>query len=127
MNRVAIIDGIRTPFCKMGTYFNDLGAQDLGLIATQELLERLEFDKNYIDEVIFGCVGQPADAANIARVISLLSDIPITTPAYTVHRNCASGMEAAAQAMMKINTGQADCILAGGTESMSNIPFFLCK
>jgi acetyl-CoA acyltransferase len=127
MKRVAIIDGIRTPFCKMGTSFNDLGAQDLGRMVTQELLERLNFDKEQIDEVIFGCVGQPAEAANIARVISLLAGIPITVPAFTVHRNCASGMEAAIQAMMKINLGDANCILAGGAESMSNIPFYLKK
>ena len=127
MNRVAIIDGIRTPFCKMGTDFKDLSAQELGRIATRELLERTAIAPDAIDEVIFGNVGQPADAANIARVIALLSGIPKTVPAYTVHRNCASGIEAAVQAAMKIQLGQGDCYIAGGTESMSNIPFYFSK
>ena len=127
MHRVAIIDGIRTPFCKMGTEFRDLNAQELGRIATRELLERTGVDPRQIDEVIFGNVGQPADAANIARVIALLSGIPKTVPAYTVHRNCASGIEAAVQAAMKIQLGQGDCYIAGGTESMSNIPFYFSK
>ena len=127
MERIAIIDGIRTPFCKMGTAFNNLGAQELGRIATRELIERSGFDVKNIDEVIFGCVGQPADAANIARVIALLAGIPKTAPAYTVHRNCASGIEAVVSAALKIYAGEGRCILTGGTESMSNIPFFLSK
>ena len=127
MNRVAIIDGIRTPFCKMGTDFKDLSAQELGRVATRELLERTGIDVHQIDEVIFGNVGQPADAANIARVIALLSGIPKTVPACTVHRNCASGIEAAVQAAMKIQLGQGNCYIAGGTESMSNIPFYFSK
>lgn len=127
MERIAIVDGIRTPFCKMGTYFNSLRAQELGRIATRELLERTSIDTSIIDEVIFGNVGQPADAANISRVIALLSGIPKTTPAYTVHRNCASGIEAAVQAAMKIQTGDGDCYLIGGAESMSNISIHLIK
>ncbi len=127
MNRIAIVDGIRTPFIKMGTLFNDLSAQALGRIATRELIERTGIDVNQIDEVIFGNVAQPPDAANIARIIALLSGIPITKPAFTVHRNCASGLESVTTAALKIQTGEASCILAGGTESMSNIPFFLTK
>lgn len=126
-DRVAIIDGIRTPFCKMGTEFKDIDAQELGRIATQELLERTGIDPRQIDEVIFGNVSQPADAANIARVIALLSGIPKTVPAYTVHRNCASGIESVVQAAMKIRLDEGHCYIAGGTESMSNIPFYLSK
>jgi acetyl-CoA acetyltransferase family protein len=127
MERVAIVNGIRTPFCKMGSSFNYLSAQELGRIATRELIERTSFDVKNIDEVIFGCVGQPADAANIARVIALLAGIPKTTPAVTVHRNCASGIEAVVNAAIKINAGEGHCYLAGGAESMSNIPFFFAK
>ncbi|MBF0490425.1 MAG: thiolase family protein, partial [Candidatus Omnitrophica bacterium] len=127
MERIAIVNGIRTPFCKMGSNFNNLGAQELGRIATRELIERSNLDVKNIDEVIFGCVGQPADAANIARVIGLLAGIPMTTPAYTVHRNCASGIEAVVSAAIKIQAGEGRCILAGGTESMSNIPFYFSK
>ena len=127
MDRISIIDGIRTPFCKMGTVFNDLSAQELGRIVTQELIERTGIDPKIIDEMIFGCVAQPPDAANISRVIALLSGLPKTIPAFTVHRNCASGIESVVTAALKIQGGEADCILAGGTESMSNIPFFLTK
>jgi len=127
MERIAIIDGIRTPFCKMGTLFNDVSAQDLGCIATRELLQRTEIDARIIDEVIFGNVAQPPDAANIARVIALKSGIPYPVPAYTVHRNCASGIESVVSGALKIQQTEARCILAGGTESMSNIPFFLTK
>lgn len=127
MERVAIVEGVRTPFCKMGTVFNSMSAQELGRIATRELLERAGIDVNIIDEVIFGNVGQPADAANIARVIALLSGVPETTPAYTVHRNCASGIEAAVQAAMKLQIGEGECYLVGGTESMSNISIHLTK
>ena len=69
MERIAIIDGLRTPFCKMGTSFNDVSAQELAAIATREFIERRNFDTNIIDEVIFGNVSQPPEAANIARVI----------------------------------------------------------
>ena len=127
MERMAIVDGIRTPFGKMGTVFNNLSAVDLGRMAARELIERTALDVNHIDEVIFGCVGQPADVANIARVIGLLSGVPKTTPAYTVHRNCASGIEAVVSVALKIQSGEGRCILAGGTESMSNIPFYYTK
>ncbi|MEI6437300.1 MAG: thiolase family protein [Candidatus Omnitrophota bacterium] len=127
MERIAIIDGVRTPFCKMGTDFNFMSAQELGRIAARELIERTGFDVRHIDEVIFGCVGQPADAANIARVIGLLAGVPQSTPAFTVHRNCASGIEAVVSAAVKIRAGEGRCMLVGGTESMSNIPLFFSK
>jgi acetyl-CoA acetyltransferase family protein len=127
MERIAIVEGIRTPFCKMGTAFNNLSAVDLGRIASREAIERLGLDVKNIDEAIIGCVGQPADSANIARVIALLSGVPKNAPAYTVHRNCASGIESVVSAALKIQAGEGRCILAGGTESMSNIPFFYTK
>ncbi len=127
MQRIAIIEGFRTPFCKMGSAFKDVPAQDLARAVTRELLERTEIDPKNIDEVIFGNVCQPVDAANISRVIALLSGIPKTVPAFTVHRNCASGVESVVSASLKILAGDASCILAGGTESMSNVPFFFTK
>ncbi len=127
MDRIAIIDGIRTPFCKMGTDFNEVSAQELGRLVTRELLERTGLDPKLIDEVIFGNVCQPADAANIARVISLLAGIPKTVPAFTVHRNCASGIESAAQAAIKIMAGEGSVYLVGGTEAMSFVPFFFSR
>ncbi len=125
--RIAVIDGVRTPFMKMGTIFNDLSAQELGWLATRELLERTGIKGKDIDEVIIGCVGQPSDAANIARVVALQAGIPKEVPAFTVHRNCASGIESAVQAYIKIKAGEGNSYIVGGTESMSNIPFYLDK
>ena len=127
MERIVIVDGIRTPFAKMGTDFNFLGAQDLGRIVAREVIERTGIDVNEIDEVIFGNVGQPSNASNIARVISILSGVPDRTPALTVHRNCASGIDSAIQASMKIRLNEGDCYLVGGAESMTNIEVELVK
>ena len=99
-----------------------LPAQDLGRIVVSELLERTGFDKRKISQVIFGCVAQPPEAANIARVIALDAGLPKEIPAYTVHRNCASGFEAITSAYEKMVAGQGDAFVVGGTESMSNIP-----
>lgn len=129
MSDVVIVDGLRTPYVKSGDAFNYLSAQELGRICTSELMAKLNLNPNpnSIDEVIMGNIGQPAEAANIARVIALNSGIPRHVPAYTVQRNCASGMEAIAQAYNKIRLGQASSIIAGGTESMSNIPLLFPK
>src|SRR6185503_15251213 len=120
--RLVIVDGVRTPFCKMGTELARLGADELGRIAVNGLLTRTGFDPEAIDEVIFGCVGQPADAANVARVIALRAGIPEQVPAITVHRNCASGMEAFTQAYEKMCAGRGEVFLVGGTENMSKYP-----
>ena len=117
-----IIAGIRTPFCRMGTEFDGLGADDLGRYAATALLLRTGIDPALIDEVIFGCVAQPADAANVARVIALRSGVPQHVPAVTVHRNCASGMEAITTAHQRMMSGYGDLFLVGGTESMSSVP-----
>jgi acetyl-CoA acetyltransferase family protein len=117
-----IIAGIRTPFCRMGTDFDSLGADDLGRHACAALLLRTGIDPALIDEVIFGCVAQPAEAANVARVIALRSGIPQHVPAATVHRNCASGMEAITTAHQRMMSGYGDLFLVGGTESMSSVP-----
>ena len=120
--RIAIIDGVRTPIAQAGKQLSKLSAVDLGVHVTKEILNRTDIDPHLINEVIFGNVSQPVNAANIARVIALKSGLDASIPAYTVHRNCASGMEAISTAAAKINNGDADIILAGGTESMSNIP-----
>ncbi len=128
MIRLAIIDGIRTPFCKAGTDLKSLPAQELGRIAVTELLEKTGFDRHEVSQVIFGNVAQPPEAANIARVIALNAGIPQEIPAYTVHRNCASGFEAITSAYEKMTSGEGDAFVVGGTESMSNIPLlFSCE
>ncbi len=120
--RVAIVSAARTPFAKAGTALKDSSAVHLGVAAAREALARFEGDFSSIDEVVFGNAGTPADAANISRVIALRAGLPESTSAFTVHRNCASAMEAVAQGCIKIGAGLADTMLVGGTESMSNLP-----
>jgi len=119
---VAILGGLRTPWVKAGTDLAKVHASELARIPAEEILLRLRVPPEAIDEVIFGNVGQPADSANVSRVVALRLGLPVSVPAFTVHRNCASGMEAISQAFDKIRFGLADVVLAGGTESMSNLP-----
>ena len=125
--RLVIIDGIRTPFCKAGTDLARLDAVELGRIAVTNLLQRTGLNPALIDEVIFGCVSQPADAANIARVIALRSGIPERVPAMTVHRNCASGVESLTMAYEKMCAGRGGIFIVGGTESMSQMPLLFSQ
>ncbi len=127
MKRIAVVNGVRTPFIKAWTLFNDIPAQTLGGMCVQELLQRTEIDPALVDQVIMGCVGQPIDAANVARIIALYGGIPKDKKAYTVNRNCASGFEAVTSAVEKINIGQDEVIIAGGAESMSNAPLTFSK
>jgi acetyl-CoA acetyltransferase family protein len=120
--RLAIIEGVRTPFCKAGTDLRSLPAQELARIAVSELLERTGFDPARISQTIFGNVAQPPDATNIARVIALQAGIAQEAPACSVQRNCASGFEAVTSAHEKLLAGQGDVFMVGGVESMSNIP-----
>jgi acetyl-CoA C-acetyltransferase/acetyl-CoA acyltransferase len=119
---VAILEGIRTPFAKAFASLARVPAHELGRVATRAALERASLRPDQIDQVVFGNVALPAEAANIARVIALLSGIPQDRIAHTVQRNCASGMEAITTAAQLIELGQARTVLAGGTESMSQIP-----
>ena len=120
--RLVIIDGVRTPFCKAGTELASLTADDLGRIAVDALLTRTGLDPALIDEVIFGCVAQTAETANIARVIALRAGIPQSVPALTVHRNCASGLEAFTTANERLAAGRGSIFIVGGTESTSRLP-----
>ena len=121
-DRLVIVDGVRTPFCKAGTEMASLGAEELGRIAVNALLTRTGLDPSLVDEVIFGCVAQPVDAANVARVIALRAGVPESVPAITVQRNCASGCEAVTLAQEKLLAGRGSIFIVGGAESMSNIP-----
>lgn len=119
---IAIIEGVRTPFAKAFGPLANVAAYELGRIATQAVLERAHLRPDQVDQVIFGNVAVPAEAANIARVIALKAGIPEDRIAHTVHRNCASGMEAITTAANLIQLGEASAVIAGGTESMSQIP-----
>ena len=120
--RIAIIDGLRSPIAKAYGKLKDLEADTLGAIIAKELVLQIGIDYKEYDEVIIGNVAQPPHAANMARVLAIRAGFPIETPAFTVHRNCASGMESVSTACAKINSGEGKLYLAGGVESMSNIP-----
>src|SRR5258707_15543217 len=120
--RLAIVDGVRTPFCKAGTDLASLPPDELGRIAVNALLTRTGLDPELVDEVIFGCVAQPADATNVARVIALRAGIPESVPAMTVQRNCASGCEAVTLAQGGLIAGRGSIFIVGGTESSADVP-----
>lgn len=122
---VYLVDGTRTPFLKARGKPNLFHAADLALYASRALLLRLPIDASELDEVIFGCVSPTPDEANIARIIALRLGCGDAMPAFTVQRNCASGMQALDSACRNITHGDADLILAGGTEAMSHAPLLL--
>lgn len=120
---VVIVAGVRTPVGKHGGAFRDLPAQHLAAVAIEELLKRTQIDPNLIDEVIFGCIGQYSDAPNVTRVAALMAGVPVHVPAYTVQRNCASGIQAITSAYQAIQAGDGEIFIVGGTESMSTAPY----
>ncbi|MGZ8399116.1 MAG: acetyl-CoA C-acyltransferase [Gemmatimonadales bacterium] len=120
--RVAIVAGVRTPFAKSGTVFRDVSATALARHAARELLYRSEIDGREIDEVVFSQVVPSALTPNVAREVSLLPQLPPSVPAYTLNRACASAAQAINNAADQILLGHADAILAGGVESLSDIP-----
>ena len=120
--RIAIVDGLRSPIAKANGKLNDVSADTLGAIIIKELVLKNNLRYEQFDEVIIGNVAQPANSANIARIMAIKAGFPQSTPAYTVHRNCASGMQSISSAIEKINSNQGDLYLVGGVESMSNIP-----
>ena len=125
--RIAIIDGLRSPIAKASGKLKNIQAESLGSFVFSELALRVGIDYDMYDEIVIGNVSQPTHAANIARVIALKAGFSESTPAYTVHRNCASGMEAITSASEKILSGRGDIYIAGGVESMSNIPLLFNK
>jgi len=126
-SRLAIVAGLRTPFCKAGGAMAGMGADDLAARVVRELLLRSGQDPRQVDELVMGNVAQPVDAANVARVVALKAGMPEAMPAATVHRNCASGMEAVTSAAERIRCGEADTVMCVAAESMSNIPLLYNK
>jgi acetyl-CoA acetyltransferase family protein len=124
---LVIVAAARTPFSRAGTDLASLDAVELGRHAIAALLTRTGIDPMLVDETILGCVGQPPEAMNIARVIALRAGLPESKPAMTVHRNCASGLEALTLAHAKMCAGQGEVFVVGGTESMSNMPFYFSR
>jgi acetyl-CoA acyltransferase len=125
--RVAIVAGCRTPFAKSGTALKDIGAVELAQLATRELLQRTEIAPAEVDEVVFGQVVPSVLAPNVAREVSLLPHLPKTIPAYSLNRACSSSGQAVAAAHDQIVLGHADVVIAGGTESLSDVPILHSK
>lgn len=123
MKEIVIAGAVRTPHAKLGGALKDFTNQKLGEIVLRGLLDRTRLVPDAVDEVIFGCVGQQSDAHNVARVIALMSGIPQSVPAFTVNRNCASGLQALVSAAHMILAGDAEVVAAGGVEVMSSSPF----
>src|SRR3990167_5449042 len=121
-NPVYIVDGARTPFLKATVERGPFSASDLAVACGRELLARQNFSADLVDEVIVGCMMPSEDEANIARIIGLRLGCSQNSPAWTLQRNCASGMQSLDSAVKDITTGRANIVLAGGTEAMSRAP-----
>src|SRR2546425_656310 len=125
--RVAVIAGCRTPFCRSGTVLKDARAVDLARFVARELLERTNLDGADVNAVIFGQVVPSALVPNVAREVSLLPQFPKEIPAYSLNRACASSGQAVANAYDEIMLGDAEVVLAGGVESLSDIPILASR
>lgn len=120
--RVAIVAGVRTPFARSGTTLKDYTALDLGKFAVAELMQRTNLDGALVDLMVYGTVLPSVMAPNIAREVSLLPHFPRTVQAYTVGRACASANQAITDAADQIALGHADIAIAGGAESLTQVP-----
>src|ERR1700734_933388 len=125
LNNVYILSAARTPIGKFGGSLASLTAADLGVVAAQAAIERAAIATEEVEETIFGNARQAGGGPNPARQISIRSGVPQEVPAYTVNKACASGLKSIALAYQAIATGNLDCGLAGGTESMSRLPYYL--
>jgi acetyl-CoA C-acetyltransferase len=125
VNHVYILSAVRTPIGKFGGSLASLSAADLGVVAAKAAIERAGVQPQQVEETIFGNARQAGGGPNPARQISIRSGIPQEVPAYTVNKACASGIKSIALAFNEIATGNLECVLAGGTESMSRLPYYL--
>ena len=116
---------MRTPIGKFGGSLASLSAADMGAVAAKAAMDRAGVQPQQVEETIFGNARQAAGGPNPARQISIRSGVPQEVPAYTVNKACASGMKSIALAYQEIASGNLDCVLAGGTESMSRLPYYL--
>jgi acetyl-CoA acyltransferase len=125
--RVAVVSGLRTPFAKSGTHYGHLSALDLGKLVVVELLQRSAVNPADVQEVVFGNVIPSVKAPNIAREIILGTGLPRKVPGYTVGKACASANQAITAASDMITRGYADIVVAGGAESLSDVPILFSK
>jgi acetyl-CoA C-acetyltransferase len=122
---VVILGAARTPIGRYGGSFKDLHPAELGAVASRAALERAGIPADEIDEVIFGHGRQAGSGPNPARQVAHRSGVPVTAPAQTINKACASGMQAVAAAAQSILLGESECVLAGGIESMSRMPYLV--
>ena len=125
MADVYILSAVRTPIGKFGGSLASMTAADMGMVAAKAAIERAGVRPDQIEETIFGNARQAGGGPNPARQISIRSGVPQEAPAYTVNKACASGLKSIALGYQEIATGNLECVLAGGTESMSRLPYYL--
>lgn len=121
---VVICEPVRTPIARYGGMFKSLTAVELGVTALKGLLERTGIDPGAVEDVILGHCYPSAEAPAIGRVVALDAGLPVTVPGMQVDRRCGSGLQAVIQACMQVANGDNDIVVAGGTESMSNVTFY---
>src|SRR6201988_2558929 len=122
---VYILSAVRTPIGKFGGALASLTAADTGVVAAKAAMERAGVRPEQVEETIFGNARQAGGGPNPARQISVRSGVPQEIPAFTVNKACASGMKSIALAYQAILLGESSCVLAGGTESVSRLPYYL--
>ena len=125
MRDVLILSAVRTPIGKFGGSLAPLTAADMGVVAAKTAMERAGVRPDQVEETIFGNARQAGGGPNPARQISIRSGVPESVPAFTVNMACASGMKSVSLAAREIADGNLDCVLAGGTESMSRLPYYV--
>ncbi len=124
MRQAVICEPIRTPIGRYGGMFRSLTATELGVVALRGLMERTSLDPNAVDDVILGHCYPNSEAPAIGRVVALDAGLPIEVSGMQIDRRCGSGVQAIAQAAMQVQTEVSDLVIAGGAESMSNVPFY---
>lgn len=127
MRQAVIVSGVRTAIGKMGGSLKNINVEHLASKMITASLHNLPIQPGQIDEIIMGHAKQSSDTPNLARVAALYADLPIEIPAYTVHRQCGSGLQAIISGAQSIMMGDADIVMTGGAESMSTAPYYLRK
>ena len=125
MKEVVIVSGVRLPVGSFGGRLKDISPIDMGAMVVSEAVKRAGIQPADVDEVIVGQVGEVAENGFIARAVSLKAGMPKETTAYSVNRQCGSGLQSVADAVMAIQTGNADVVVAAGTENISQLPYYV--
>lgn len=125
MKDVVIVSGVRFPVGSYGGSLKDVSAIDMGAMVVKEAVKRAGIQPSDVDEVVIGQVGEIAENGFIARAVSLKAGMPKGSTAYSVNRQCGSGLQAVAEAVMEIQTGQAEVVVAGGAENISQLPYYV--